>query len=91
MTEMETLIHADIFFFVTTIAVVLISIALLIILFYVIRSVRKFDMWIEKIGGHIEGASADVQEIVREIRENVLFVMLQKLGGKKRRKTIKQP
>lgn len=40
---METLIHADIFFFITTIIVILIAIGVLWIIFYIIRILRNID------------------------------------------------
>lgn len=39
---METLIHADIFFFVTTIAVALISLLFMVVIIYIVRILNDF-------------------------------------------------
>ncbi|HEX4104258.1 MAG TPA: hypothetical protein VHZ04_02145 [Candidatus Paceibacterota bacterium] len=64
---MDTLIHADIFFFVTTIAVVLVTIALIIALIYLIRVLRQ----VEEIGKEIKAETVLVREDIKELRDNV--------------------
>lgn len=84
---METLIKADIFFFITTICIVLITIGLLILLYYVIRSARRIDLLTEKIEAKIDTvvleAREEIKEIGRDIRGSFLYNML----VKKKRKT----
>jgi hypothetical protein len=46
---MTTLIHADVFFFVATIALVVVSVLMAIALIYAIIIVRKFKITMERI------------------------------------------
>jgi hypothetical protein len=46
---MTTLIHADVFFFVATIALVVVSVLMAIALIYAIIIVRKFKITIDRI------------------------------------------
>ena len=62
---MQTLIHADVFFFITTIAVVLVSIAVIVALVFVImilKSVHKLSetvrMEADQIAGDIDAMRA---------------------------------
>jgi uncharacterized protein YoxC len=64
---MDTLIHADIFFFVTTIAVVVVTIALIVALIYLIRVLRQ----IEEIGKEIKAETVLVREDIHGLRENI--------------------
>ncbi len=54
---MQTLVHADIFFFISTVALVVLSILLAICLYYVIgilRNVREVSERIKKASGSLE-------------------------------------
>lgn len=64
---MDTLIHADIFFFVTTIAVVVVAIALTIALIYLIRVLKQ----IEAIGKDIKEEATLFRGDIKGLRENV--------------------
>jgi hypothetical protein len=64
---MDALVHADIFFFVSTIALVVLSIALLVALYYVIAVVRD----VRKISARMERASVTLEKDFDELRENV--------------------
>ena len=68
---METLIHADIFFFVTTIVVVVIALVVLIALIYLIlilRDIRDLSRIIRHEGAEI---AEDVATIRQELRHDI--------------------
>ena len=73
---METLIHADIFFFITSIAVVILTIILAIAGFYFIRILRSFDAISEKLKETVNTASDDIQDIVSQVHESPAFRFL---------------
>ncbi len=58
----ESLIHADIFFFISTIALVLISIGIVIVLVYIIKIVRN-------VGEVTDALKAEGSEIVADIKK----------------------
>lgn len=64
---MDTFIHADIFFFVTTIAVALFSIALIIVLVFIIKILNN----IQKISDTIRNESELLVEDVHELRGKI--------------------
>jgi uncharacterized membrane protein len=64
---MDTLIHADIFFFVTTIAVIVVTALLVIVLIYLIRVLRQ----VEEIGKEIKAEAVLVREDIHGLRENI--------------------
>lgn len=64
---MDTLIHADIFFFVTTIAVIIVTALLAITLIYLIRVLRQ----IAEIGKEIKAETVLVREDIRDLRGTV--------------------
>lgn len=63
----DTLIHANIFFFITTIAVVLLTLLLILILVYVVGIVRSFSY----IAKRLQKESDHVAEDIAELRERV--------------------
>jgi len=68
---MQTLIHADIFFFVTTIVIVLVAIVLIVILIYIViimADIREISRFVRKETGEI---AEDMKDIHTEIREKM--------------------
>lgn len=68
---MNTLIHADIFFFVTTIAVILIALVLIVIFIYIaviLADIREISRLVRKESGEI---AEDLKGMHAEIRANV--------------------
>ncbi len=63
----ESLIHADIFFFISTIALVLISIGIVIALFYVIRILRN----VREVSEKIKTESGEIVSDLRKLRANL--------------------
>jgi len=64
---MDTLIHADIFFFVTTIAVVIVTVLFTVVLIYLIRVLRQ----VEEIGKEIKAETVLVREDIKGLRTSV--------------------
>jgi len=68
---MDTLIHADIFFFITSIAVILLTILLCVILFYVAKIARNLASLSETVRDEGESLIADIEEIRLNMKEKV--------------------
>ena len=64
---MTSLVHADIFFFVTTIAVVVVGILCVIVLIYIIRILHRAH----EIAAEIRSEAALLREDIREMRAMV--------------------
>lgn len=96
---MTELVHADIFFFVTTIVVVLLGIGGCIVLYYVVgilRDVRSITAKIEKAGGALEQDFATLRANVYSEGERardfvrMLFRFLLRKAPQARSKKIKK-
>ncbi|MEI6420346.1 MAG: hypothetical protein WCO30_01810 [bacterium] len=64
---METLIHADIFFFVTTVIVLAVGIILGVALVYIIRILRD----VKKVSGKVKEGAAALSGDLNDLRENL--------------------
>ncbi|MDB5266602.1 MAG: hypothetical protein JWN89_417 [Parcubacteria group bacterium] len=73
---MDTLVHADIFFFVTTIAVVLVSAGLLWALVYIVGAVKRLEVYVHKIAENTKDATEEVKEMGEDIRDSFLYQLL---------------
>jgi len=65
---MDTLIHADIFFFVTTIAVVVITIALTVLIVYLVKVFRNVREITEMVNEETVLLRRDIGDLRNEIR-----------------------
>lgn len=65
----DTLIHANIFFFITTIAVILVTLLLLLVLIYVVKIVRAFAAISETLKKESEHVADDIAELRERVRE----------------------
>lgn len=63
----ESLIHADIFFFISTIALVLISIGIVIVLVYVIKILRN----VGEVTDKIKVESGEIVEDLKKLRASL--------------------
>lgn len=64
---MNTLIHADIFFFISTICFILVTIALIIVLVYVIKILRD----VSELTRKVKEESIEIIDDVRALREDI--------------------
>ncbi|MDQ3076035.1 MAG: hypothetical protein M3Q34_02810 [bacterium] len=70
---MNTLLQADIFFFITSIAVVVLVILVSIALFYLIRILRDVSYITDTVRQGVDNASTHIEELVDRIMENRFF------------------
>ena len=81
--SMDTLMKADIFFFVTTIAVVTFLILGSVAFVYLIKILRNIKKASDLIGDKIETASENADVLYHKIQESLLFQLVFKKGPKK--------
>jgi len=79
----DTLVHADIFFFVTTIAVALLSIAALIVAFYLIKALEQARRALSEVEEHAGEISEDVKDVLYDLRESAAYRFLFKRKRKR--------
>lgn len=83
---METFAKADIFFFTTTICVVILTISLAALIFYVMYLLRKIEKISNKIERGIDTASEQVKDMIENAKENSFFqFILSKIKNRKKR------
>jgi hypothetical protein len=83
---METLLKADIFFFITSVFVVIITTVFLIGGIFLIKIIFNFYKISKILKETAENASADLSELGEHVRESPLFTSI---FGKKRVKEVK--
>lgn len=76
MPYMDTLMKANVFFFVTTIAVVVFMILGAVALVYIIKILRSIKRTADKLGVEIENASVHADALYHKIAESFLFNLL---------------
>ncbi|MBA3551133.1 hypothetical protein H0W32_02920 [Patescibacteria group bacterium] len=69
---METLIHADIFFFASTIALVLVTIGLAVALVYIIKILRTVSKVSDKVKDESDEIIADIKNLRGNIKQQGL-------------------
>ena len=88
-TPIESVIKADIFFVITTIAVVLVTLFFLVALFYFIRIVRNFYKISKILKNYADDANSELRGLGEQIRQSPLFTFL--FGKEKNKKGNDQP
>lgn len=83
--SMDSVVKADIFFFISSIAVVVVSAGLLVAGYYITRSLQR----IERLAGRLEEKMIDATDEVKEIGENIKESFLYNMIFKKKKKTKK--
>jgi len=83
---METLLKADVFFFITSISVVVLTIILSVFLYYLIGAMRHFKKLAIKLEENLGSASVQVEEMVERVSDSFVFSFL---FPKKRKKHSK--
>ncbi len=73
---MESILKADVFFFITTIAVIVFTVFILIALFYFIKLIRNFYKISKILRNCAEDADSELRELGEQIRQSPLFVFL---------------
>ncbi len=82
---MDTIMKADIFFFITTIAVVVLTVAILAALYYVVGAMKRLEAYADRIEDKLMDASVEVREMGEDIRDSFIYNLIFK---KKKRKKL---
>ena len=80
---MESILKSEIFFFISSISVVLITIILVIFGFYLIKTMRNFSQISEDLKKTVDGATSSLNEVGEHIKESSLFTFF---FGRRRKK-----
>ena len=73
---MDTLIKADVFFFISSISAVVFLVLGSVAFYYLIRILKNVDEATHTLTSKIETASAEVDGLVHDVRESFIFSML---------------
>jgi len=79
---MESILKSEIFFFISSISVVLITIIFVIVGFYLIKIMRNFSHISERLKETVDGAYSSLEEVGDNIKESYLYRLF---FGKKRK------
>lgn len=72
----QTLVHADIFFFIATICFSLLTLFILIILVYIIGIMRRVKRITEKIESGMSAVQEDTKEFIADLQDSTAFRMI---------------
>ena len=72
---METIMKADIFFFISSVAIMMLSILLSIGLFYFIKASRNLYLISEKLQDNFEESKEFILELKERLEDNLIFRM----------------
>lgn len=86
-TYMDSVMKADIFFFISSIAVIVLTAGALVAEYYIVRSLQRIERFAERVEEKMYAASEEVQEIGSGIKESFIYNLIFK--KKKRAKTTK--
>ena len=81
---METILKADIFFFISSISVILVTVIFIIVGVYLIKIMRNFSHISERLKETVDGATSSMEEVGDSIKESFLFKFF--FGKKKKGK-----
>ncbi len=87
---MDTLIHADIFFFITSIAVVVLTILFVIALIYFIQILVNFRDISKILKSGVNNASEKVEELLENLADNPVFRFIFGAKARKRKSSKKE-
>ncbi|MCX6754063.1 MAG: DUF948 domain-containing protein [Candidatus Nomurabacteria bacterium] len=79
---MESILKSEIFFFISSISVILITIIFVIVGFYLIKIMRNFSHISERLKETVDGAYSSLEEVGDNIKESSVFRFF---FGKKRK------
>lgn len=84
MKSMESILKSDIFFFITSISVALITIFILIAGFYFVKILRNFYKISAVLRHYVENTETELRDMGHHIRQSPLFTFL--FGKEKNKK-----
>ncbi|HEX7586492.1 MAG TPA: hypothetical protein VF390_02580 [Patescibacteria group bacterium] len=82
---METVMKADIFFFISSIASVVLTVLLSVVLFYFIKAGKNLYQISEKLQDHFKESEEFVLELKERLEDNMIFRLFFPRARKKRR------
>ncbi len=82
---MNSILHSEVFFFISSIGFVILAILLAVLIIYIIRATRTFHSIMEKLEDDIDNIGDTTKEFLEEVRESTIFSFL----FKKKRKRSK--
>jgi hypothetical protein len=81
---MESLVQADIFFFITSIAVIICTIVFIVTGYYVIKTMKNISRISESLKNTVESAESELADISNHVRDSALFTFI--FGKRKKSK-----
>ena len=87
---METLLKADIFFFFSSIATIVLTILVAVLLFYFIKAGRNLYMLTEALKGHFKDSEEFVFDLKERLEDNMVFRLFFPPARKRRRHSTKE-
>ena len=84
---MESILRSEIYFFISSISVIIITVILIVIGFYLIKIMRNFSIISERLKETVDGTTTSLEEVGDSIKESYLFRLF--FRNNKRRKNRK--
>jgi len=73
---MDTLLKADVFFFISSVGFLMLWILTIIFLFYLIRATNTFSRIMDKVEKDIDNIGDTTREMLEDVRESVIYNFL---------------
>ena len=70
---MESIFKSEIFFFISSISVILITVVFIVVGFYLIKTMRNFSKISEDLRKTVDGATSSLSEVGDNIKESPIF------------------
>lgn len=86
---MANLVHADIFFFISTIGFIIFGIMFIVLLYKIIKIADTLSRITKKVESGIDTIGDTTKEVIEDMKDSLLFRFLFK-GRKKKTKKVKQ-
>lgn len=86
---METVMKADVFFFISSVATIVLLILASILLFYFIKAGRNLYLLSEALKGRFKDSEEFVTELKERLEDNMVFRMFFPPSRKRRRTKVK--
>jgi hypothetical protein len=81
---MNTFIHADLFFFISSVGFVVLFVLLAILILYATRALRTWGRILDKLEENLGTMGDTAQEMLEDVRESTVFRLL--VGKRKSKK-----
>ncbi len=81
---MESVLKSDVFFFISSVSVVIITVIFMFAGFYFIKMMRNFSRISERLKETVDGAASSLEEVGENIKESPIYTFF--FGKKKKSK-----